>query len=94
MTVVLLERTRPSLRGQLTRWMLEVHAGVFVGTLSARVRDELWTLIEKRVGKGSAMMVQTAQNEQGFSIRTLGTGSRTLFDIDGLTLVGRPPKAG
>jgi CRISPR-associated endoribonuclease Cas2 subtype I-E len=35
LTVIIVERATPGLRGQLTRWMLEVRAGVFVGTLSA-----------------------------------------------------------
>lgn len=90
MTVVVVERARPSLRGQLTRWMLEVRAGVFVGTLSARVRDELWKLVLERLGDGSALLIHTARNEQGFVIRCEGEGSRMLFDMDGLTLIGRP----
>ena len=34
MVVMILERVPPSLRGELTRWMLELRAGVFVGTLN------------------------------------------------------------
>ena len=34
MTVLILERVPASLRGQLTRWMLEVKAGVFVGNIA------------------------------------------------------------
>ncbi|MEI8259518.1 MAG: type I-E CRISPR-associated endoribonuclease Cas2e, partial [Deltaproteobacteria bacterium] len=44
--VIVVERATPGLRGQLTRWMLEVRAGVFVGTLSSRVRDKLWALVK------------------------------------------------
>ncbi len=29
------------LRGALSRWMIEVTPGMFVGTLSAKVRDQL-----------------------------------------------------
>ena len=39
MTVVILEAASPGLRGYLTRWMLEIRAGVFVGRVSARVRE-------------------------------------------------------
>jgi len=39
MTVIILERVPVGVRGELTRWMLEIHTGVFVGTLSARVRS-------------------------------------------------------
>ncbi len=33
------------LRGALTRWLLEVTPELYVGTVSARVRDELWTAV-------------------------------------------------
>ncbi|MCR4318385.1 MAG: type I-E CRISPR-associated endoribonuclease Cas2e [Planctomycetes bacterium] len=42
MMVLILDRVKESLRGELTRWMLEPKAGVFVGTLSAMVREHLW----------------------------------------------------
>lgn len=90
MTVIVIERGRPSLRGRLTRWMLEVRAGVFVGSPSARVLDELWALVCDRLGSGAAVMVHTARNEQGFAMRTAGDPSRQLIDIDGLTLVCKP----
>ena len=38
MVVMILERVPVLLRGELTRWLLEVRAGVFVGTMSAGVR--------------------------------------------------------
>ena len=40
--VMLLERVSPGLRGELTRWLLELKAGVFVGRVSAMVRERLW----------------------------------------------------
>ena len=42
MVVLILEDARPALRGLLSRWLIEPRAGVFVGRLSARVRDRLW----------------------------------------------------
>ena len=42
MTVLVLERVPAGLRGFLSRWFLEVQANVFVGTVSSRVRDNLW----------------------------------------------------
>jgi CRISPR-associated protein Cas2 len=41
MVVLVLERVPVSLRGELTRWMLEIRSGVFVGTLTSVVRDRL-----------------------------------------------------
>jgi CRISPR-associated protein Cas2 len=40
-TVIVLIATAEGLRGHLTRWMLEVAAGVFVGNPSARVRERV-----------------------------------------------------
>ena len=70
MTVVVLERAPRSLRGHLTRWMLEVRAGVYVGTLSLRVRDSLWALVEARIRQGAAVMIFRARTEQGFGYRS------------------------
>jgi CRISPR-associated protein Cas2 len=70
--------------------MLEVRAGVFVGTLSARVRDKLWTLIRSRNLEGGAVLVFRANNEQGFVAETDGDTSRAIFDMEGLLVVWRP----
>lgn len=93
MTIIIVERATPALRGQLTRWMLEVRAGVFVGTLSARVRDKLWELTCARNPKGGSLMIYRARNEQGFAIATHGDTSRSIFENEGLLLVRRPPES-
>jgi CRISPR-associated protein Cas2 len=41
MVVFILENARPALRGELSRWLFEVQAGVFTGRVSALVRGEL-----------------------------------------------------
>jgi len=93
LTVIVVERAKPALRGQLTRWMLEVRAGVFVGTLSARVRLKLWDLVRARNPEGGSLLVYRAKNEQGFAVETYGDTSRSILDIEGLTLVQRPLEA-
>ena len=40
MVVIILEKVSASLRGELTRWMIEPHTGVFVGHVSGMVRDK------------------------------------------------------
>lgn len=42
MVVIVLEKVPRGLRGELTRWLVELDTGVFVGQLSATVRDLLW----------------------------------------------------
>lgn len=75
------------LRGALSRWTIEVVPGIFVGTVSARVRDELWDATSATVGDGAAVLVHPADNEQGFALRTAGTRRREPIDFDGLTLI-------
>lgn len=90
MTVVVLVAVAEGLRGHLTRWMVEVAAGVFVGTPSSRVRDRLWQLLAGRVGEGQAIMIEPAHNEQGWAVRTAGRDRWFPVDLDGLMLIARP----
>ena len=87
--VIVLEKVPVGLRGELTRWLLEVHAGVFVGRVSAMVREKLWTLACNRLREGAGLMVYSTDNEQGFSMRSCGTTSRTIRDFEGLLLVSQ-----
>ena len=77
----------PNLRHALTRWLIEPAPGVFVGTISARVRAELWKLITTETLDGWSLMIHTAQNEQGFQIHTTGRDRRMITNWDGLQLV-------
>ncbi len=45
MVVFLMEKVPVSLRGEITRWMLELRPGVFVGNISALVREKLWEAV-------------------------------------------------
>lgn len=90
MIVLILEKVPATLRGQLTRWLIEPRTGVFVGDLSAQVRDRLWELVREKVKKGGALLLYTYPNEQGFLARSLGETNRTLVDCEGLTLVHIP----
>ncbi|MFI7276249.1 type I-E CRISPR-associated endoribonuclease Cas2e [Streptomyces sp. NPDC049879] len=76
------------LRGALSRWLLEVTPQLYVGTVSARVRDELWTSVSASIGDGMAVLAYPDANEQGFSLQTAGTRRRAPLDFDGLTLIG------
>ena len=88
MVVLILERSRPSLRGELSRWMLEVKAGVFVGSLTTSVRERLWDLTcQELKGGAAATLIFPARNEQGFLVRFWGDPSRSVIDFEGLYLV-------
>lgn len=87
MIVITLETVPPSLRGELSRWLIEVQPGVFVGNASALVRDLLWDKCVQHVRRGRCAQVYRARNEQGFVIRVHGDPSRKVVDLDGYQLV-------
>lgn len=88
MVMMTLELVPPRLRGWLTRWLTEITAGVYVGHVSALVRDLLWEQVVKEMKAVSrAVLVYKTNNEQGFAIRMFGDSRRKLVDVDGLQLV-------
>jgi CRISPR-associated protein Cas2 len=102
MVLILVERVAPSLRGELTRWLIQPRTGVFVGTVSALVRDKLWDRVvhavqaaKPRAGgkQRGAMMIYTTNTEQGFAIRVFGETDRSIEDFEGLLLAKSPLKA-
>lgn len=89
MVVVVLAVVPERLRGHLTRWLLEISPGVYVGKVSARVRDLLWEQILENCRHGRAIMAYSTDNEQGLAFRTHGQEWEPV-DYEGLTLIMRP----
>lgn len=90
MVVMILERVPPGLRGELTRWFLEPKAGVFVGRVSAMVRDKLWEIACGQAKDGGCVMIHSSPTEQGFQIRSWGKSARSIENFEGLYLVRMP----
>ncbi|MCC6240770.1 MAG: type I-E CRISPR-associated endoribonuclease Cas2 [Phycisphaerales bacterium] len=86
MVIMILQRVSPSLRGELTRWLLQPHTGLFVGTLSMRVRDRLWERVCNNLKDGAAILIYPDDSEQGFALRTSGKTKRLIVDFEGLKL--------
>jgi CRISPR-associated protein Cas2 len=89
---MILERVTPSLRGELTRWLIQPKAGVFVGRISALVRDKLWEKVGRSLKTGGAIMIYSSNTEQGFAIQTQGSTNRSIEDFEGVFLVKVPRK--
>lgn len=89
MTILVLERVTPSVRGDLSRWLLELVPGVFAGHVSALVREALWTRATKRAGEGSVLLLWNAPSEQGFDVRAYQVRGRQPVDYDGVWLLER-----
>ena len=80
-----------SLRGDLTRWFFEISTNVYVGRVSARVRDEVWSRIVKNCGSGKAVMIYGVDNEQRFDYKTYNSDWEP-FDLEGLKVMMKPIK--
>lgn len=89
MIVVTLTDCPPALRGDLSKWLIEIHTGVYVGRVSARVREALWDRIKEHAKNGRATMVYPAKNEQRMIFRVHNTTWEPI-DFDGLTLMLHP----
>lgn len=101
MVVIILEKVPVRLRGELSRWMVEPRAGVFIGRVSALVRDRLWERVCESCEKSKvkdpdkkpgALLICAARTEQGFAVRKYGDPSREVLDLEGLTLVRIPDR--
>lgn len=88
MVVMILERVPRRLRGELTSWLVEVQSGVFVGKVSALVRDLLWEKCVLKSEGGKCCQIWATDNEQGFAMRMVGDQRRRIVDLDGIFLVG------
>lgn len=85
--VLIVERAPRGLRGELSRWLLEPRTGVFVGNVSAEVRERLWDKVCREPAPVAGILVHGAQTEQRFLLRTHGDPDREIVDWDGLQLV-------
>jgi len=90
MVVMILERVSPALRGQLSRWLIEPHTGVFVGHVNARVRDRLWEKCCQLSREGGVVQLWNTNNEQHFEMRMFGFTTRRVVEFEGLQLVEIP----
>lgn len=92
MLVIVLENAPPRLRGRMAVWLLEVRAGVYVGSYSRRVREHIWTQVEEGLEDGNAVMMWRSSSEAGFDFVTLGRNRRMPADFDGVQLVRFHPE--
>lgn len=75
------------IRGELTRWLLETKPGVFVGNVSALVREKLWAKVCDSQNEKSGILLYSSNNEQGFEIEMTGEPYRSVVDFDGVKLI-------
>lgn len=91
MLTIVTENVPPRLRGRLAIWLLEIRAGVYVGDVSAKVREMLWLQITTFAQEGNVVMAWATNTESGFEFQTWGENRREPVDLDGLRLVSFRP---
>ncbi|EDV2152743.1 type I-E CRISPR-associated endoribonuclease Cas2 [Salmonella enterica] len=91
MLVVVTENVPPRLRGRLAVWLLEIRAGVYVGDVSAKIREMIWQQVSVLADEGNVVMSWATNTESGFEFQTFGVNRRIPVDLDGLRLVSFLP---
>ncbi len=91
MLAIVLESAPPRLCGYLTRLLLEVRAGVYVGDYNVRTRERIWKVVCESIEAGNAVLVWSSPNDQGFDFDTCGKNRRIPVDQDGFKLVSFLP---
>ena len=87
MIVMILEKVPPSLRGELSRWLFEIKTGIYVGHVSALVREKLWDHCSSLKGAGGVIQIWSTNTEQRYAIRISGVKNREVVDWEGLSII-------
>lgn len=93
MIVVVVSNAPPRLRGRLAVWLLEVRAGVYVGTYSRRTREMIWEQVVDLIEDGDGVIAWAGPTDAGFEFETVGRNRRRPVEFDGLRLVAFDPPA-
>jgi CRISPR-associated protein Cas2 len=91
MLVIVVENAPPRLRGRLAVWLLEIRAGVYVGTYSRKIREMIWDQVLGGIEDGNAVIAWAAPNDAGFAFETCGKNRRIPVDFDGFRLASFLP---
>lgn len=91
MLVIVTENAPLRLNGYLSRILLEIRAGIFIGDYSVKVREMLWGEVCKSIDDGNAVIVWSTNNESGYDFMTVGSNRRIPTLFDGLKLVSFLP---
>ncbi|NKY87916.1 type I-E CRISPR-associated endoribonuclease Cas2e [Nocardia veterana] len=89
MVVLVLSACPAGLRGHLTRWLLEISPGVFVGILTTRVRDLAWQRVVELSKDGRAIMIYSTRSEQRLAFK-VHRHEWEPVETDGVHLIRRP----
>ena len=80
MMVLILQSVPAGVRGEIARWLVEPYPGVFVGHVSARVRDKLWEKCKAHKKVNGALQIWSTNTEQRYRMRGHGTLRREIIE--------------
>lgn len=90
MITVVLSASPAKLRGHLTRWLMEVSPGVYVGKANSRIREELWSLVKEHLTTGKAILTYSSNtNEQGVVVEVYRAQWQPV-DYEGVVMMRHP----
>ena len=89
MIVISMTSCPAKVRGDLSKWLMEINTGVYVGQVNARVREALWKRVCDNIADGQATLVYSTNNEQHMEFRVHNTNWKPV-DYDGLCLIKHP----
>lgn len=84
---MILEQVSKPARGELSRWLVEVKPGVYIGHVSALVRDLLWEKCNSDKRIGVVFQAWSTNNEQGYQMRIDGFSDRIIANWEGVLLI-------
>lgn len=88
MIAIVTDAAPTCLRGRLSLLMLEVRAGVYLGSATVKVREAIWAIVTEQIETGSAVMCwPDLTNASGVGFKSCGDARRRPVDLDGLLLV-------
>jgi CRISPR-associated protein Cas2 len=89
MIIINVSNCPPKLKGDLTKWLIEINTGIYVGKVNAKVREKLWERVCENISLGNATMVFSTNTEQGFAFK-VHNSSWIPTDYEGITLMKIP----
>lgn len=95
MMIVIAEQIAPALRGWLATHLLEVQPHVFVGVVSARVRQQIINEVRQHIKPpigGATIVYADTTATHALEIVTVGQTTYVRHDFDGLPLMMLPTR--
>lgn len=86
LTVITIKNVKPSLRGDLSKWMQEISTGVYVGNFNSKIREKLWERIKSNIINGEATLSYYCNNEIGYNFEIYNS-TKEIIDYEGIPLV-------